>query len=212
MQLRRTANAGVLLGLDGVNILLDGVCREVKPYPATPPEVKAELTEHFPDAVAFTHIHKDHYDPAYAAAFAQAGGVIFGPESCHGTMEPGGVGPVRITPIPSRHIGIAGKTVAHTSFILEGSRCVWFLGDAAPTQWRGREDLPKPDVLIVPYAYATTPSAWAMTQSLGAKQVVMLHLPKREEDDIGLWNAIEATVGANSGMLFPRMNETVTVN
>ena len=99
----------------------------------------------------------------------------------------------------------------HASFILEGSRCVWFLGDAAPTQWRGREDLPKPDVLIVPYAYATTPSAWAFTQSLGAKTVVMLHLPQRELDDIGLWNAIEATVGENSGMLFPAVNETITI-
>lgn len=212
MQLRRTANAGVLLRLDGVNILLDGVCREVKPYPATPPEVKAELTDHFPDAAAFTHSHKDHYDPAYATAFAQAGGVIFGPESCHGKMEPGTVGTVKITPIPSRHIGIAGKTVTHASFVLEGSRCVWFLGDAAPTQWRGKEDLPKPDVLIVPYAYATTPAAWALTQSLGAKTVVMLHLPERELDDIGLWNAIEATVGEDSAMLFPKMDETITIN
>lgn len=209
MQLRRTANAGVLLQLDGVNILLDGVCREVKPYPATPDRVKAELTEHFPDAVAFTHIHKDHYDPAYAAAYAQAGGVIFGPESCHGSMNPGTVGPVKITPIPSRHIGIAGKTTQHASFILEGSRCVWFLGDAAPAQWRGRDALPKPDVLIVPYAYATTPSAWALTQSLGAKQVVMLHLPERSLDEIGLWDAIEATVGTAGSMLFPQMEETV---
>lgn len=211
MQLRRTANAGILLSLDGVNILLDGVCREVKPYPATPLAVKEELLANMPDAAAFTHIHKDHYDPAYATAFAQAGGVIFGPESCHGTMEPGTAGPVKITPVPSRHIGLAGKTVEHASFILEGSRCVWFLGDAAPTQWRGREDLPKPDVLIVPYAYATTPSAWAFTQSLGAKPVVMLHLPQRELDDIGLWNAIEATVGENSGMLFPAVNETITI-
>ena len=209
MQLRRTANAGVLLRLDGVTILLDGVCREVKPYPATPPEIKAELMGNFPDAVAFTHSHKDHYDPAYAAAYAQTGGVIFGPESCRGSMEPGLVGNVRITPVSSRHIGAAGKDTQHASFVIEGSRCIWFTGDAAPTQWRGREDLPRPDVLIVPYAYATTSSAWAFTRSLGAKTVVMLHLPERHLDDIGLWDAIESAAGQGGGMLFPGMDETV---
>ena len=212
MQLRRTANAGILLSLDGVRILMDGVCREVKPYPATPPEIKAELMGNFPDAVAFTHGHKDHYDPGFAAAFRQANGVILGPEDCHGSLEPMTVGNVRITPIPSRHIGIAGKTTQHASFVVEGSRCVWFLGDAAPSQWRGREDLPKPDVLVVPYAYATTSSAWELTKSLGAKAVVMLHLPERHLDDIGLWDAIEATVEKNSTMLFPKMGETITLN
>lgn len=70
-------------------------------------------------------------------------------------------------------------------------------------------DLPKPDVLLVPYAYATTPAAWNLTKSLGAKMVVMLHLPERHLDEIGLWNAIEATVGQESSMLFPAMNETL---
>ena len=209
MQLRRTANAGILLSLDGVRILMDGVCREVKPYPATPPEIKAELMGNFPDAVAFTHGHKDHYDPGFAAAFRQTNGVILGAADCHSSMEPMQVGGVRITPVPSRHIGIAGKTTPHASFIVEGSRCLWFLGDAAPTQWRGREDLPKPDVLLVPYAYATTPSAWELTQSLGAKKVVMLHLPERKDDEIGLWAAIEATVGQGSNIIFPEINETV---
>ena len=209
MQLRRTANAGILLSLDGVRILMDGVCREVKPYPATPPEIKAELMGNFPDAVAFTHGHKDHYDPGFAAAFRQTNGVILGAADCHSSMEPMQVGGVRITPVPSRHIGIAGKTTPHASFIVEGSRCLWFLGDAAPTQWRGREDLPKPDVLLVPYAYATTPSAWELTQSLGAEKVVMLHLPERKDDEIGLWAAIEATVGQGSNIIFPEINETV---
>lgn len=188
---------------------MDGVCREVKPYPATPPEIKAELMGNFPDAVAFTHGHKDHYDPGFAAAFRQTNGVILGAADCHSSMEPMQVGGVRITPVPSRHIGIAGKTTPHASFIVEGSRCLWFLGDAAPTQWRGREDLPKPDVLLVPYAYATTPSAWELTQSLGAEKVVMLHLPERKDDEIGLWAAIEATVGQGSNIIFPEINETV---
>lgn len=209
MQLRRTANAGVLLELDGVTILMDGVCREVRPYPATPPEIKAALMESFPDAVAFTHSHKDHYDPAFAAAFRQQGGVILGPEDCHGSMQMQTVGNVRITPISSRHIGIAGKTTAHASFVLEGSRCVWFTGDAAPTQWRDRKDLPKPDVLILPYAYATTSAAWSLTQSLGAQKVVILHLPSQDDDEAGLWDAIENTVGQGSELIFPAIDEIV---
>ena len=210
MEIRRTANAGVLLKLDGVSILMDGVCREVKPYPATPPEEREALSKCWPDVVAFTHAHKDHYDPGYAAAYQHTGGVILGPASlpgCHGSMEDTVVKGVYIQPVVSRHIGLGGKDVDHASFVVQGSRCVLFLGDAAPCQWRGRE-LPKPDVLIVPYAYCNTPSSWALTKSFGAETVILLHMPNREEDTIGLWPAVEAvTIGEN--LLIPRMGETI---
>ncbi len=212
MEITRTANAGVLLKLDGVTILMDGVCREVKPYPATPPEVKAQLYADFPQVVAFTHAHKDHYDPAFADAYQrQTGRVIFGPElpGCKSSMVPQTVGAVKITPISSRHIGIAGKDTPHASFILQGSSCIWFLGDAAPTQWRGRHGLPKPDVLIVPYAYATTKAAWAATQSLGAGEIVLLHLPETEKDDIGLWQAVESTVKDRNRLHIPAIGDTI---
>ena len=211
MEIRRTANAGVLLKLDGVTILMDGVCREVKPYPATSPEMKAELTAAMPDVVAFTHAHKDHYDPGFAANVMQKNGVILGPSDCHGTMEPLTVGPVRITPIPSRHIGAAGKITLHASFIVEGSCCIWFTGDAGPTQWRN-SDLPKPDVLIVPYAYCNTPTAWSATKALGASVIVLVHMPKREEDSIGLWQAVETTTKPLCENLYiPDINETTIV-
>lgn len=213
MEITRTANAGVLLKLDGVSILMDGVCREVKPYPATPPEIKAALSASFPDMVAFTHGHKDHYDPAFAAEYQkQTGGVIFGPEDlpgCKSAMTPQSVGAVTVMPVQSRHIGAAGKTVSHASFIVKGSKCVWFTGDAAPTQWR-QSDLPKPDVLIVPYAYATTQAAWTLTESLGADSIVLLHLPDREKDDIGLWDAVEATVGQDERLHIPDMGQTLS--
>lgn len=206
MDLKRTANAGVLLKLDGVTILLDGVCREVKPYPATPPEVKAELMENIPDVVAFTHNHKDHYDPGFTAAALQKNGVILGPEDCHGTMSPLTVQNVRITPISSRHIGAAGRVVNHASFLIEGSRCILFAGDAAPTQWK---DLEKVDVLIVPYAYCNTPSAWTMTQKLGDK-VVLLHMPECEKDTIGLWSAVNSIVGETPANFYvPQMGESL---
>ena len=210
MEITRTANAGVLLRLDGVTILMDGVCREIKPYPATPPEIKAELMREFPDAVAFTHAHKDHYDPGFATAYQQqTSRVIFGPADCHGSMEAGFVEAVRITPVPSRHIGAAGKTTPHASFILQGSQCVWFLGDASPLLWKDRQDLPKPDVLIVPYAYATTPAAWEVTKALNPKEIVLLHLPARQDDVIGLWDAVEATVEDKTHLHIPALSKTI---
>lgn len=220
MKLTRTANAGILLELDGVTILMDGVCREVKPYPATPPEVKAELTEKLPDVIAFTHIHKDHYDPGFAAEAVRRNGVILGPLNCHGTMEPFKVGNVRIVPVLSRHIGVAGRTVQHVSFIIEGERCIWFTGDAAPSQWK-RSDLPRPDVLIVPYAYCNTQSAWLSTRSLGAKTVVLLHMPAQDDDNLGLWNAVKNTLGSllhndtgsehKNGIYIPEMCEILEI-
>jgi len=215
MELRRTANAGILLKLDGISILMDGVCREVKPYPATPPEERARLEKGFPDILAITHTHKDHYDPGFAAAFLrQTNGVILGPADIRGAVqEKRNVGGVWITTVPSRHIGAAGKITPHVSFVVEGTQCVWFLGDSSPMQWKGRVDLPKPDVLIVPYAYANTPSGWAATKALQPKKVVLLHMPKREEDTVGLWDAVEATVGTPwpEDFYIPAMGETLHI-
>ena len=214
MKITRTANAGVLLELDGVSILMDGVCREVKPYPATPLAVKQSLMERFPNAVAFTHAHKDHYDPDFAAEYErQTGGVILGPEDlphCSAAMQPQKIGTVTVTPISSRHIGAAGKCVSHASFVVSGSRCVWFTGDAAPTQWR-QHDLPKPDVLIVPYAYATTPASWNLTESFGASKIVLLHLPEREEDAPELWSAVKSTAGRDEKLLIPEMEQQILI-
>ena len=213
MEIRRTANAGVLLKLDGVTILLDGVCREVKPYPATPPEERELLSRCYPDVVAFTHSHKDHYDPAFAAEYIrQTGGVILGPEDLPGiraSMSPVSTNGVTVTPIPSRHIGAAGKTTPHVSFIIQGTKCVWFLGDAAPSQWRTRQDLPKPDVLIVPYAYANTPAGWSAARNLGAKAYVLVHMPEREQDTIGLWNAVETVAAQAENLIVPQMGQTL---
>lgn len=213
MEIRRTANAGVLLKLDGVSILLDGVCREVKPYPVTPPEERAALSTCWPDVVAFTHAHKDHYDSAFAAEFVkQTGGVILGPADLPGvqaSMASASAGGVTVTPVPSRHIGAAGKTTSHVSFIVQGSSCVWFLGDSSPFLWKERTELPAPDVLIVPYAYATTATGWEITRSLHPKAVVLLHMPEREKDNIGLWDAVETTVGQESSLLIPEIGQNI---
>lgn len=211
MELTRTANAGVLLKLDGVSILLDGVCREEYPYPATPPEIKAQLMEKMPDAVAFTHAHKDHYDPAFAAYALQKNGVILGPEDCQGSMDPVTMGAVKITPIPSRHIGAAGKTTSHVSFVIEGSQCVLFTGDSSPLYWKDKTYLPVPDVVVAPYAYAATPSALELVKGLGAKELVILHLPPCANDPYDLWTPVETTLKQGSGIhtAIPDLGETM---
>lgn len=217
MEIRRTANAGVLLTLDGVTILMDGVCREAKPYLATPPEERDAICKSFPDVVTFTHAHKDHYDPDFAAIYQkQTVGVILGPEDlpgCHSSMEPTQVRGVTITPLSSRHIGVAGKTTSHASFIVQGSKCLWFLGDASPMQWKNRKDLPLPDVLLVPYAYANTSAAWNVTRAWNPQKVVLLHMPLRQEDPAGLWPAVEMVIAQNQGpeIWIPQMGQTLSM-
>ena len=215
MQIRRTANAGILLTLDGKTVLLDGVCREEYPYPATPPQELAYLRASYPDVIAFTHMHNDHYDPDFAAAYkAQTNGVILGPKSLpEGTVAPATVGALRITPLSSRHIGLAGKTTDHVSFLVEGSRRILFTGDATPLGWKNREDLPKVDTVIAPYAYGSTPSALEIVKSLGAKVLVLLHLPERENDPYDLWLPVENTVKQEKDICIhiPAMSQILTV-
>lgn len=217
MRIKRTANAGVLLTLDGVTVLLDGVSREIAGYLPTPPSIRKELEETLPDLVAVTHQHEDHFDIDFARSYhTQTLRPILGPESLPVEGAHNGavtLGAVTVTPVSSRHIGKASTTTEHLSFILKGSACVWFLGDASPAQWRGRTQLPRPDVLMVPYAYATTDAAWKMTCDLGAKQIVLLHLPDPGNDPYGLWDAVRAVTGQTPENLplIPAMGETVEI-
>ena len=211
MQLKRTANAGVLLELDGVKLLLDGVCGLVEPYLPTPEREKATLLQDLPDCVAFTHGHIDHCDVSFIPAYLEkTAGPILGPAdipSCEAVTRK--IGNVTITPVESRHIGKTDGAL-HQSYVIEGSQCVWFMGDAAPTLWRRREDLPRPDVIIGPYAYATG-NAWQLCKDLGAKAVVLLHLPERYSDPYGLWDAVAQTVGEDTfpKLLIPQLGETI---
>ena len=213
MQVKRTANAGVLLEMDGVKLLLDGVCGRVDPYLETPAEEKTSLLADLPHAVLFTHGHLDHCDASFIPAYLEkTAGPILGPAdipSCEAGERT--IGTVKITPVESRHIGKTDGAL-HQSYIIEGNRYVWFLGDAAPITWRKLTDLPKPDVIIAPYAYATG-NAWQLCKDLGAKTVVLLHLPERENDPYGLWDAVAQTVGEDTypGLVIPAMGETIEI-
>ena len=209
MEIQRTANAGVLLKLDGVSLLLDGLCDGVLEYLPTPYEIAEALLVDPPDALVFTHNHPDHCSHALLLPYRKQNlRPILGPEYL--PAEGLRVGEVSITPISSRHLGKTEPGLDHHSYIIRGSKCVWFMGDAAPMQWKGRTDIPKPDVLIAPYAYANTKAAWELTCAL-ADRVVLLHLPDRNNDPHCLWQCVEA-VAAHGKIKpwIPNIGETVT--
>jgi len=197
--------------MDGVAILLDGLCDRVEGYLPTPGAIAEQLLVSPPDLLAFTHRHADHCSEALLLPYRKQNlRPILGPELLHmGAVK---VGNVKITPIASRHLGKVEPGLQHVSFIIEGSRCVWFIGDAAPIQWKNRMDLPRPDVLIAPYAYGNSKAAWDLSCSLTNK-MVMLHLPERNQDPYGLWSAVAQTTAGESAMQLwiPEMGERITI-
>lgn len=192
MLIQRVSNAGVLLQLDGVKLLLDGFCKSVGPYVETPAHIRTALMAAPADVVAFTHGHDDHFHETLAAQYhKQTLRPILGPENlpCGAVQRGIAIGTVSIQPVKSRHIGKEYAHIPHMSYVIRGSKTVWFLGDAAPSQWR--EVGERADVMIVPFAYGLSDSAWRMTCSL-ADKVVLVHTPLRENDPDGLWPQVEA--------------------
>ena len=211
MEIQRTANAGILLKLDGVSILLDGLCDRIEPYVETPAYMAQALQNDPPDLLVFTHSHGDHCSQSLVSAFQKQNlRPILGPESLpYGTEHRKvKVGSVTVTPIPSRHIG--KYDITHYSYLIEGSRKIFFAGDAAPLQWKGKEIAL--DVLIAPFAYANTKPAWQWSCSV-ASQIVIVHLPEKENDPVNLWQQVEnATEGEyRSRLLTPRIGEILTL-
>jgi len=214
MELRRTANAGFLLTLDNITIALDGVCLEVSPYQATPPAERAKLLAAPPDLLAYTHSHEDHFDPGFAQSFLgsilgtdQVAQVLPGKAVACGSMA---VGPVKVTPVATRHIGKASATTSHQSLVIEGSSSVWFMGDAAPSQLSQLAPYGRPRVLIAPFAYATTPSAVRAVNEAAPQCLILTHMPLQNNDPAMLWPAVKAMLPAFAmQVLIPAVGETV---
>lgn len=214
MEIRRTANAGILLTLDDVKILLDGVSQEVKPYLATPPAEKEKLLSSWPDGVFFTHFHEDHCDPLYAEAYIKATGrPVYGTSQISGTVcteETAGVGDVLVTAVTTRHMGHYGKTTFHRSYVLEGSKTVYFLGDASPMELKRLASFPKPDVLVIPYPYVSTPAALKMVELFLPCKIVLLHLPAQSDDPEGIWQSAQEGMNHLKAYLYvPQVGETL---
>lgn len=201
----RTANAGVMLEIDGKRILLDGVCAPLWPYLGTPLALRDILERELPDVLAFTHEHPDHYDPSYAKLYKEKTlRSVYGPESLPFYALGNGI---EMRSYVTRHIG--KSTVPHVSYVIKGSRTVWFMGDASPLSLKSMTDAPRPDVLIVPFAYAITPSAWRMTKETGAKRILLVHMPPKQDDREGLFDAVQNTVGEDPLLCMLRMGERV---
>ena len=190
MELLRTANAGILLKMDGTSILLDGVCRAFGPYLGTPEGMALRA-----DAIAFTHEHPDHYDASYAEKNLR---LLMGPQAFGYTKK---VGNLLVEAIPTRHIGKAD--CPHMSFRITGSQSLLFTGDASPLCWK---DEPQCDVLVAPFAYASTKNGFDAARRLG-KHIVIVHMPKPDMDEYGLWNAVRQTAG--NSVQIPEIGETV---
>lgn len=193
--------------LDETTVLLDGVCGEVYPYIPTPEHIKTSLLQSFPDIVAFTHLHTDHYDADYANAYiTQTHRPVFYGSVNHNSSE---YKNLRLISVPTRHIG---KTdIAHWSFCVCGSKTVWFMGDASPVCLNSMCYCPPPDVLVVPYAYAFSASAWKKTKAVGAKHIVLLHLPKRQDDSLGIWDAVQTVTQNDPDLYIPKIEQTIII-
>ncbi len=220
MEIKRTANAGILLRLDDTSILLDGVCQEVSPYLATPPAQREELIAHWPDVVAFSHIHNDHFDSTYAQQYnrgtgrfafstGQAAGLL--PDYVQAAAS-FGTEKVRVISVPTRHMGRAFGNTEHCSFVVTGSKCLWFLGDATPTQLKDFSQFPKPDVLVVPFPYLATPASRKQLEALLPCQIVLVHMPDPDNDPDGIWEMTEEGRGELAKYLHcPCMGEILTL-
>ena len=210
MEIQRTANAGVLLRLDGVTILLDGLCESFGPYLGTPAKIAEKIAKNPPDLLAFTHGHPDHFGESLVSEYGKQNlRPILGPESLPCGAQPGSwtVGGFTVTPIATRHLGMSD--VEHRSYLIAGSKRVLFTGDAAPLQFKGKEP-EHVDVLIAPYAFANTVSSWKMSCAL-ADATVLLHLPDRECDEHDLYLQVKTIAGdaVGSRLYIPEVGETL---
>lgn len=214
MRIQRTANAGILLELDGKRILLDGVCEGFGAYLGTPDHLRKALHRQPPDALVYTHTHPDHYEELFVSHYLQnTAGPVLGPADIPcgvtGAMR---LGNVLITPVETRHIGRTDGC-DHRSYVLQGSGCVWFMGDASPLHWQKIANVPKPDVIVAPYGFLLA-KGWDYCKSTGAKAIVVVHMPLRENDPHNLWEALENTLADQFGpaVYIPAMGETLVIS
>lgn len=204
MEITRTANAGVLLKLSGVSFLLDGVSKHLFPYEKTPESIKSEIMKNPPDVMAFTHFHPDHYDEDFVNSYKEDTlRSVNGPELSDFLEE----GKTRLYAVSTRHIG--KSDIPHVSFVISGEKCVWFMGDASPLTLRKLENMPKPDVLIAPFAYFNTASSFEAAKRTGAKNFVVVHMPEKENDEYNLWRDVKNVIGEEKGVFLMKTGEKI---
>lgn len=202
MEIKRTANAGVLIKSNGTSVLLDGFCTPPLPFLATPNEIKEEILSSLPNIVGFTHKHYDHFDADFADYYSKTTGekVILEPDICVQK------GDVKVISVKTRHLG--KSQVSHVSFVvLAENKCIWFSGDAAPVSLLGL-GLPKPDILIVPFAYVNTESSLKNTLKSGASNILVVHMPNKENDAYNVYETVENTIKEKKEVKILQLGET----
>ncbi len=204
MKILRTANAGVLLTLDDVSILLDGVCGDLPPYLVTPDDIKQRLYLNLPDIVAYTHFHTDHFDNEFASFYEnKTGNKIVSPQLPFSVSVKG----VTISSVETRHIG---KTdVKHVSFIIKGSKTVWFMGDASPANLKNMSENSKPDILFAPFSYFNSPSSLRLVKNLGAEKIFILHLPNENNDEFNINSIVMGNIKNEPDIKIINLGETI---
>ena len=207
MKITRTANAGVLLEFQDCSLLIDGVCQELTPYVGTPENIRKGLEITPPDAVLYTHYHNDHYEKGYALNYTNTTlRPVYGPEFA----VSGKIKNTSIKAVETAHIG--KPDVPHVSYIISGEKCIWMLGDASFEHVKKQGLFPKPQVIILPFAYVISKSAWKWVKELEAEKVIVVHLPKKENDPHRLWKAMEETLGKEiDNLCILDVGETVVI-
>lgn len=206
MEFLRTANAGGLLKMDDISILLDGVCDKVEPYAVTPKAILDELSNNYPDAVGFTHRHPDHFLNGFVCAYENKTGrkaLISADTSVT-------VGSVMLRSFLSRHLGRVEEGLAHSSFLLKGSKTVLFSGDAAPLALKDIQA----NVLIAPFAYANSPSGIKAVLSAGVRDLILVHMPSVDPDPYGIWDSVRNNLPMLTGINvhIPALGENIIID
>ncbi len=199
----RTSNAGGLLELDGVQVLLDGVSTPDNGYVVTPPDMMGWLVHRSISVAASSHSHPDHFAPEFLRRLSNV--ILLGPEDVAQALperivleDEIRIRRVKVLPVASPHQG-ADPGVPHLNYIIQGiGLCIWFMGDADPFQWPDAEiGLPLPDVLIAPFAFSGSEEAWGAVARLAPQLLILTHLPYRTMDPEHHWAAAEAILAAH---------------
>lgn len=192
--------------MDGISILLDGVCSKVEPYEVTPKAILDELTNNYPDAVGFTHRHPDHFLSSYVCNYENnTGKIAFVAADAFAT-----VGAVQLHAFPTRHLGRVEEGLLHSSFLISGSKKILFTGDASPASLRNVSA----DIVIAPFAYANTSAGLKAVAASGAKDLVLVHMPECDPDPYGIWESVRAAISGQNEIQvhIPKMGEGIIID
>ena len=196
----------MLVEYGSARALFDGVCGEVPPYAGTPAHIRRELSEDFPDIVAFTHTHPDHWDGSFARAAFMSGRCA--------VLMPGGQAAascgdfIKVSAVRTRHLG--KPDFPHVSYLLSvQEKTVWIAGDASPDSLVSAMGPGRPFIAVVPYSYLLTSSSAEKISSAGAQTVIVVHMPAAGPETAELIDSVRANSRLVAETVFPETGETL---